>query len=107
MTLDRCPPNSLRSAAMDLGTEGIALARPEPGRSERVITGAGTSRSIASLQRPRPSPIFDVALSAQLGVFATRARPVMRQDAQSPVQTEEIDAVQLESFDACRTRSPG
>src|SRR4051812_33826181 len=51
-----CPPNSLRSAAMTL-PEYVSSCRDRNRiSSESVMTGAGTSRSIASCTVQRPSP---------------------------------------------------
>src|SRR6185369_11835425 len=50
------PPNSLRSAAMTLAPNESVWRERKRACSESVITGAGTSRSIASCTVQRPSP---------------------------------------------------
>ena len=50
------PPNSLRSAAMTLAPNESVWRERKRMSSESVMTGAGTSRSIASCTVQRPSP---------------------------------------------------
>ena len=51
-----CPPNSFRSAAMTLAPNESGWRDRNRARSDRVMTGAGTSRSMASCTVQRPSP---------------------------------------------------
>ena len=56
--LDRVAAELVAQRGEHLGPVGVVLAGAEPGQQRSVMTGAGTSWSIASwtVQRPRPSP---------------------------------------------------
>ncbi len=51
-----CPPNSLRNAASTLAPYESSCRERKRVSSERVMTGAGTSWSMASWTVQRPSP---------------------------------------------------
>src|SRR3546814_15581051 len=76
-----CPPNSLRIADSSL------LANESPSRERRraisdwVITGAGTSRSIASatVQRPSPESGQNGAMPSIVGVLSKNGRATGRE----------------------------
>ena len=61
--LTSCPPNSLRSAASTFAPNDSSWREAKRLSSDSVITGAGTSRSIASgtVQRPSPESCHETA----------------------------------------------
>src|ERR1043166_826141 len=74
-----CPPNSLRSAAITLAPNDSSWRDRNRACSDSVITGAGTSRSIASCTVHRPSPesatqpLSDASDASRSNAFAASA----------------------------------
>ena len=103
-----CPPNSFRSAAMTLAPKESAWRERNRVSSDSVMTGAGTSRSIASctVQRPSPESSTYPLSAARSASFANARSASSLSHERTTLPWFHTAAIclrsSLKSFDACR-----